>query len=377
MSDKYPFTLIKEEIAKRKGEALDFAVGRSPFSLSSEMSDWLRANSDLALVPGNRDDLAEFGSSASAYLQRQYGLDVSPEYILPTAGGRAAMGILAACTLTPDDSVIVTEPGYPAFARLAAQRGATVIVSHLDQNNDFAPDFEYSEAVGRGSVRMLAVNYPNNPSGSTLSPAVLGKLKEIAAPGMILFNDATYGPLVYNDKPRTLMSEASPANSCPKVVELHSFSKLYPIGPLAVSFLTGSADMLASMSTYSEYAWSPLSRLQLAATARCLQDSDRIDRFVQHLPSQLEALRTALQDIGFKPYPSNSGTYLVCDVPASIAGTKVSSAQNAAKILMDKFDIAVVPLGTENHSFLRFSGLYRPHDLDRLVELRSTLEVHR
>jgi len=375
MSDKYPFTLIKEEIAKRKGEALDFAVGSSPFPLSSEMSEWLRANSELALVPGNRNDIGEFASSASTYLKNQYDLDVSPEHILPTAGGRAAMGILAACTLTPDDSVIVTEPGYPAFARLAAQRGAKVIVSHLDQNNDFAPDFEYSETVGRGSVRMLAVNYPNNPSGSTLSPAVLGKLREIAALGMTLFNDATYGPLVYNDKPRTLMSESFPTETRPNVVELHSFSKLYPIGPLAVSFLTGSADILASMSTYSEYAWSPLSRLQLAATARCLNDGDRIDRFVQHLPQQLEALQTVLKDVGFRPYQSNSGTYLVCDVPDSIAGKHVSSAQNAAKILMDKFDIAVMPLGTEDHSFLRFSGLYRPRDLERLVELRLPLEI--
>jgi LL-diaminopimelate aminotransferase len=375
MSDKYPFTLIKEEIAKRQGEALDFAVGSSPFPLSPEMSEWLRANSELALVPGSRKHIDEFASSASAYLKVQYELDVAPEHILPTAGGRAAMGILAACTLSPDDSVIVTEPGYPAFARLAAQRGAKLIVSHLDPDNDFAPDFEYSDDVSRGSVRMLAVNYPNNPSGSTLSPAVLGKLREIAAPGLILFNDATYGPLVYNDQPRTLMSEAFPPDDCPTVVELHSFSKLYPIGPLAVSFLTGSADILSKMSTYSEYAWSPLSCLQLAATAKCLQDGGRIERIVQHLPLQLEALRTVLQEIGFKPYPSNSGSYLVCDVPASIAGVPVSSAQKAAKIMMDKFDSAVVPLGTEDHSFLRFSAQYRPRDLERLSELRSTLKI--
>ncbi len=375
MSEKYPFTLIKEEIAKRKGAALDFAVGTSPFPLSPELSAWLRENSDLGLVPGNRDDIAAFASAASTYLGNTYGLDVSPEHILPTAGGRAAMGILAACTLTPADTVIVTEPGYPAFARLAAQRGASVIVSHLDPRNDFAPDFKYSQENARGTVSMLAVNYPNNPSGSTLSPAVLEKLADIAAPGITLFNDATYGPLVYNDKPRALMSETFPAAGGSDVVELHSFSKLYPVGPLAVSFLAGSADLLGAMTTYSEYAWSPLSRLQLAVTARCLQDHDRIDRYREYLPGKLQALSLALQDIGFRPYPANSGTYLICDVPQSVAGTAVSSAQGAAKLLMDKFDIAVVPLGTQGHSFLRFSALYRPQDLGRLVDLKSKLEI--
>ena len=375
MSERYPFTLIKEEIAKRKGAALDFAIGTSPFPLPSELSAWLRENSELGLVPANRDDIGTFASAASTYLGSVYGLDVSADHILPTAGGRAAMGILAACSLTPSDTVIVTEPGYPAFARLAAQRGAKVIVSHLDPHNDFAPDFEYSKEIAPGTITMLAVNYPNNPSGSTLSPAVLEKLAAIAAPGITLFNDATYGPLVYNDKPRALMSETFPTTSDSDVVELHSFSKLFPIGPLAVSFLAGSADLLGAMSTYSEYAWSPLSRLQLAVTARCLRNRDRIDRYRKYLPKQLLALKLALEEVGFRPYEAHSGTYLVCEVPKRIGNSHVSTAQGAAKLLMERFDIAVVPLGMEGRSFLRFSALYRPQDLEQLVELRTKLAI--
>jgi len=375
VSEKYPFTLIKEEIARRKGAALDFAVGAPAFPLSSEMSDWLGENSELALVPGNRDDIAEFASTAASFLNHQYGVQIDPKNILPTAGGRAAMGILAACTLSTTSTVIVTEPGYPAFARLAAQLGAKVIASHLDHDNGFAPDFQYTNDVVRGSVTMVAVNYPNNPSGSTLSPAVLQKLRDLASPGLTLFNDATYGPLVYGDKPRSLLAEVFPENILPDVVELHSFSKHYPIGPLAVAFLAGSTDLLHSMSTYSEYAWSPLSRLQLHATAKCLQDVDRIRRIREHIPGQLAALQTVLDDMGFRTYTSHSGSYLICDVPQSIAGETVTSAQHAARHLMDKFDIAVVPLGSGDHSYLRFSALYRLHDLERLAELGPRLQI--
>lgn len=374
MSEQYPFTLIKEEIAKRNGAALDFAVGTSPFPLSPEMSEWLRTHSELALVPGNRDDIHEFALVASSYLGREYGVEISPDQILPTAGGRAAMGILAACTLSPASTVVVTEPGYPAFARLAKQAGAKVIVSYLDPRNGFSPDFEYSDGTPRGSVAMLAVNYPNNPSGSMLSPAVLERLKYLASPGLVLFNDATYGPLVYDDQPRSILSEVFPDNSQPSVVELHSFSKLYPIGPLAVSFLAGSADLMRSMATYSEYAWSPLSRLQLLATAKCLQDSDRIARFREYLPTQLRSLQRTLDDIGLQTYTSHSGTYLVCGVPKSIAGKSMTSAQSAAKFLMDEFDIAVVPIGNDDHAYLRFSALYRPQDLERLAGLGSKLQ---
>jgi aspartate/methionine/tyrosine aminotransferase len=375
VSEKYPFTLIKQEIAKRKGKALDFAVGTPAFPLSSEMSEWLKSNSELALVPGNHDDIAEFAATAAGFLELQYGVRIDPQNILPTAGGRAAMGILAACTLSATSTVIVTEPGYPAFARLAAQLGANVVVSHLDKSNDFAPDFEYSDEVARGSATMVAVNYPNNPSGSTLSAAVLQKLRDLATSGLTLFNDATYGPLVYDAKPTSLLSEVYPENTLPNVVELHSFSKHYPIGPLAVAFLAGSPDLMHSMSTYSEYAWSPLSRLQLRATARCLQDADRIRRIKEYAPGQLASLQVALDDIGFKTYPSHSGSYLICDVPQSIAGDRVTSAQQAARVLMDKFDIAVVPLGTNEHSYLRFTALYRSNDLERLAALKPKLQI--
>lgn len=375
MSEKYPFTLIKQEIAKRQGKALDFAVGQQPFPLSSRMSDWIRENWDMAMVPGNPTDIAGFSTAAVSYLKRQYDLEIPAECILPTAGGRAAMGIFSACTLTPADSVMVTEPGYPAFARLAAQRGAAVIVSDLDQDNDFAPDFEFSEDRPRGSLTMLSVNYPNNPSGATLSPRVRARLKDLAGAGTILFNDATYGPLVYDDAPRSLLSEVFPDDSRPDVVELHSFSKLYPIGPLAVSFLAGPADLLQAMATYSEYAWSPLSRLQLAATAECLQDAERIQMFRELIPTRLESLQSVLDELGFKTFTAHSGTYMICEVPGSIAGVAVSSAQHAAKLLMDTFDIAVVPLDTRHRAYLRFAALHRPGDLDKLAKLGPNLRL--
>jgi aspartate/methionine/tyrosine aminotransferase len=375
VSEKYPFTLIKEELAKRKGKALDFAVGTPPFPLSPDMSDWLKEHSELALIPGNGDDIGHFASAAVRFMREQYGVDVSPAQILPTAGGRAAMALLAACTLSPSSTVVVTEPGYPAFARIARQHGARVIVSHLDRHNDFAPDFEYTDDVAHGSLSLLAVNYPNNPSGSTLSPAVLEKLRSLSAPALTLFNDATYGPLVYDDEPRSLLSEVLPEDHQPNLVELHSFSKLYPIGPLAVSFLAGSKELLKTVSTYSEYAWSPLSRLQLAATARCLENPDRIRRFREYLPKQLASLQATLGNLGLKLYKAHAGTYVICDVPRSIAGDQISSAQGAARLLMDEFDIAVVPLGNDDHSYLRFSGLYRPRDLERLANLESKLRI--
>jgi len=375
MSTKYPFTRIKQEIAKRHGTALDFAVGMQPFPLSPDVAQWIRDHADLALIPGTPDDIAAFATAAARYMKQRYQLDIAAEHILPTGGGRAAMGILAACALSQGDSVLVTEPGYPAFARLAEQRGANVIVCELDPDSGFAPDLSAERAVAYGPLAMLAVNYPNNPSGGTLSAAVTARLGELCGPHTVVFNDATYGPLVYDGAPTSLLAGNLPPDRSPDVVELHSFSKLYPIGPLAVSFLASPTALLQTLSTYSEYAWAPLSRLQLSLTAKCLDDGERIERFRNLLPVQLAALQATLQELGFRTYGAKSGTYMICDVPASIGGECVESAQHAAKILMDTLDIAVVPLDTANRAYLRFTALYRPQDLERLAALDGRLRL--
>jgi aspartate/methionine/tyrosine aminotransferase len=373
MSTKYPFTVIKQEIARRQGAALDFAVGTQPLPLSPEMAAWIREHSDLALVPGTPDDIAAFAAAAALYMQQEYSLDMVAEHVLPTGGGRAGMGVLAACALRQGDNVLVTEPGYPAFARLAEQRGANVIVSELDPDAGFAPQPGPGSALAQTPFTMLAVNYPNNPSGATVSAPVMERLRELSGPGTVLFNDATYGPLVYDDAPRSMLAEQFAGGHRPEVVELHSFSKLYPVGPLAVSFLASPAELLQDLKTYSEYAWSPLSRLQLATTARCLEDRERIQRFRDLLPQNLADLQATLQALGFRTHAAHAGTYMICDVPETVVGARVESAQHAARLLMDALDIAVVPLDTASHHYLRFTALYRPHDLERLAALDGRL----
>jgi aspartate/methionine/tyrosine aminotransferase len=375
LSTKYPFTLIKQEIVKREGKALDFAVGTPPFSISATLLKWIRDNSDLALVPAHSSHISEFKATAAEYLQRQYRLEVLPHCILPAAGGRAAMSVIAACKLSPGDTVVVTEPGYPAFARIAAQRGARVAVSYLNPDDGFLPDVEHSSDIDYESVAMIAVNYPNNPSGAVLSDAVENKLDTMSGNKTILFNDATYGPLVYGRKPRSLLSAQPASYRTREIIELHSFSKLFPIGPLAVSFIVGSEDLIESIATFSEYAWSPLSRLHLAATAECLRHDDRIERFRHHIPAQMKALQTTLEHVGLRSFPADSGMYILCQTPSRIAEVTVDSAQSAAKLLMDRFDIAVVPVDTETHSYLRFSALFRPQDLEKLSALRTRLKL--
>jgi aspartate/methionine/tyrosine aminotransferase len=374
MSKRYPFTAIKEKLAARQGKALDFAVGKRRLELPEAIDTWVRANAQLALEPGTRAEVDGFCEAAAALLEREYGAVVAPQNILPTPGGRAAMSAFVACALEPGDAVLVTEPGYPAFARLATHRHARVHEVPLDSANGFVPDFQ--AALGRGATapRVVAVNYPNNPTGATLTPEVATSIDKVADDRTIIFNDATYGPLAYKDSPISLLGEDVVGNAGQEKVELHSFYKLFPLGPIALSFLAGSEETMQHVSTYSEFAWSPPSKLQLRATTMCLQDADRLRKLREFFPARLEPLRQLLSDIGFNPFPAPAGVYVLCSVPSQVAGQVVTSAEEAAAQLMDKFDLAVVPFDTSQFSYLRFSSLYLDEDFDKLSRLRGAMQ---
>jgi aspartate/methionine/tyrosine aminotransferase len=375
VTTRYPFALIKEKLAARRGEALDFAIGQRRIQLPRAIDGWIRENAELAIKPAGAADISEFSQAAADMLNREYGVNITADRILPTPGGRAAMSAFVASVLEPGNGVLVTDPGYPAFSRLASHRHARIHEIELDPERGFAPDLGSLSGDDAPPQRVIALNYPNNPTGATLSRDTLALLKGVMDGDTILFNDATYGPLVFDQRPSSLLLDEMLAGSKTEIVELHSFSKLFPIGPIAVSFLAGSEKTMFSVSTYSEFAWSPLSSLQLQATTLCLRDATRLQELREFFPAQLTQLQRTLSDIGFEPYPSPSGVYAICPAPARIGGQAVSTAAEAAAHLMDEVDLAVVPFDTPRHGYLRFSSLYQPEDLERLAGLRGRLQL--
>jgi hypothetical protein len=133
---------------------------------------------------------------------------------------------------------------------------------------------------------------------------------------------------------------------------------------------------MQKIATYAEFAWSPKSALKIQATTWCLRDVDGRAKIKSFYHAQIKALHEVLSEIGFEPYPVPAGIYALCRLPRSIAGRPVNTAEEAALILMDEFDLAVVPWDPAPNHYLRFTSMYRPEDLERLQGLGAKLRVN-
>lgn len=368
MSSRYPFAIIKERLHAGRGAVADFAIGGRRVPLAAHLDDWIHANPGLALKAASPDDVVAFKKAAADYLEVEYAAQVSADQIVPVPSGRSGMSAFIACVIAPGDAVMVTEPGYPAFARMAAHRHARVIDVRLDPDRAFAPGIESLSEQERKGLRVIALNYPNNPTGAVISRETRAAIHAASSQsGAIVFNDAVYGPLTYDENSSCLLTGASGHHLGDHLVELHSLTKLYPLGPISGSFLVGSEESMREIAVYSEFAWAPMSALQVQATTWCLNDKAGRESIRNFYRQQLDELRNALVRIGFFPYPTPSGIYALCRVPKSIGGVKVSNAADAANVLLERFAVAVVPFDVSGNSYLRFCSMFLDKDLERLL----------
>lgn len=373
--DRYQFSVIRERMKDHPGQVLDFALGELQQELPPSLVGLATGSASPILERASLDEHHEFGANAATYLSRQFGVVVEPEQILPVPSGRVAMTALTACLLEPGDGVLVTEPGYPAFARVATHRHCRVDSVPLDPESGFLPDLSSLPAENAVGMRLAALNYPNNPTGSVLASETVEVLVDGLGQSPILFNDSTYGPLVYNQPPTSLLADGIGVDPSQDVVELHSLAKLFALGPLAISFLIGSPGVIEQLRRYSDFAWSPLSSLHMRVAAQALEEEDYVDGVRELHRKRVERIRGGLSNLGFEPYPTPAGLYVLTRVPPSIAGQPVETAREAADLLLDRFGVAVAFWDIEGTGYLRFTSLYGEGNLARLVDMKKEMQI--
>jgi aspartate/methionine/tyrosine aminotransferase len=367
---RYPIAAVRERVRQHGRPVLDFVLGKHREAMPDELVRLLQAADPGRLATScDRGQIEDFARAASAMLHRVYRVDVDSASILPVPGGRTAISLLASTLIRPNDSVIVFDPAYPAFTRVAQQLGARIYTVPLDPDRDLAPDLGALPAGSAVSARFAALNYPNNPTGTIIDSESLREFFDLLPPETVVFNDATYGPLTFSGPPWSMLAQDGATRNGHKLLELHSLAKIFSLGPVPVSFLAGHPALIAVLRDYSAFAWSDQSRLLIDVAVSCLRNHEHLDAARTVFRARIRRLESTLTALGFEILPSHSGMYIVCRVPSAIGGRPVSGAGAGAEILLEEHNLAVVPWEVVPHEYLRFSAQFSEEDLEGLAAL--------
>ena len=126
---------------------------------------------------------------------------VTEESVQIVTGASEALVVLMWLAAEPGANVIIPLPGFTTFSALPDSLGLETRFYRVRRENAFRIDLDEIKGLADSKTRLILVNSPHNPTGTTISDGEMEALCEFAAErGIQLVADEVYHP-IYHGRP--------------------------------------------------------------------------------------------------------------------------------------------------------------------------------
>ncbi|MEM7153467.1 MAG: aminotransferase [Myxococcota bacterium] len=171
------------------------------------------------------------------------------------------------------DRVISVVPTYQQHYSIPASIGAEVVPLWLRENNGFLPDLDELRGLTESGVRLIAINNPNNPTGSLMDRQMLLDIAEIArAHGAWLLCDEVYrGTDQVGDG-----TSPSIADLYEQGISTASMSKAFSLAGLRLGWVAGPKSLIENIIIHRDYDTISVGMIDDHLATMALENADRI-----------------------------------------------------------------------------------------------------
>ncbi|MDX1524240.1 MAG: histidinol-phosphate transaminase, partial [Anaerolineae bacterium] len=255
-----------ERLGLDPAQIIDFSVNSNPYGPSA------RVRQAIAATPPDR-----YPDRESLALRRALAgqLDLPIAKILIGNGAAEILWLIALAFIRPGDRVLVIEPTFGEYARLAALLGAEVLQGRTGPETGFQPDCEaITGYLTKVRPRVMFLCNPNNPTGVTLPVeqiAVWAKTQ----PETLFVIDEAY--LAFAPPAKTAL--AIKRNN---LLIVRSMTKDYALAGLRLGYVVSHNQELIERLTLARPAWN-VNALAQAAGLAALADEAHQQRSLEKL----------------------------------------------------------------------------------------------
>lgn len=197
--------------------------------------------------------------------------DGNAEKIMTTSGSSEAISLVLMALLQPGDEIIVVHPGYHLLIEFAAALGCTARVWSLGVENEWKASMDELAGLVTERTRAIIVNFPHNPTGTTISEDDLRRLLSCAGQvGAYILWDAAFADLTYDTDPLPDVSAAYERG-----ISFGTFSKAFGLPGLRFGWCIAPPSLLANCVRIRDYTTLHVSPLIEFLALRVLQNADR------------------------------------------------------------------------------------------------------
>ena len=155
------------------------------------------------------------------------GVEVSPDRIMITPGGKPAMFAAILMFGEPGAEILYPDPGFPIYRSMIEATGATPVPVPVREENDFAFSAAETLSLITDKTRLLIVNSPANPTGGVTPPSEVEALAAglEAHPDVAVLSDEIYDVMTYDNAVHTSLLRFATLRD--RLIVLNGWSKTW------------------------------------------------------------------------------------------------------------------------------------------------------
>jgi LL-diaminopimelate aminotransferase len=296
----------------------------------------------------------ELKAAIREYYRSRFNVDLDlDDEILCLIGSKEGLFNITQAHVDPGDVVLVPDPGYPIYSTAASFAGGEVVLMPLRAENEFLPDLDLLDSAVLDRVKMMWLNYPNNPTGATAELDFFGRVVELARRhSFLVCHDAPYTEVCFDGYVAPSILQVEGARDV--AVEFNSLSKSHNMAGWRVGMAVGHAGALRALYTLKSQVDTSHFRAVLDAAATALRgDQSWLVKRNAVYRHRRDLVCEALRNMGIDAPVPRASLYIWATLPAS-----VTSSVDFCSRMLDEIHVSVTPgvaFGEAGEGYIRIS----------------------
>ena len=297
--------------------------------------------------------LPDLREAITTWMSQRFGLSLDPyTEILPLMGSKEGIAKLPLAFLDPGDAAVIPDPGYQVYQGGVILAGGEPHLVPLRSENDYLMPLSGIPEDVRSRLRLVYLNYPNNPTTAT---APFEYLEQVVAfcreHDAVLVYDHAYSEIAFNGYRPPSVLEVDGADGI--ALEFHSFSKTYNMTGWRLGWVAGNADLIESLvKVKTAMDIGVFKAVQAAGAAALAAYEDWVPGNVARFQARRDVAVEGLRQAGFTVTEPKATMYVWVPVPGG--GSSLAFAERA----LEEAGVVVLPgaaLGAGGEGFFRIA----------------------
>ncbi len=359
----------KAEAADKGLEIIDLSLGSSDLNPPKEAIEELKkAVADKSTYGYCLHSCTRaFRQEAAAWYERKFDTKINPKKeVLPLIGSQEGLANLLLATTDPNDTILIPDPGYPAYFGAVVVAGLKVEYMPLLQENGFLPEFDKIDSKIAKKAKLMIISYPNNPTAAVADNKFMQTAVSFCHDNNILLvHDFPYVDMVFgNYKAPSILSQKGGLEIG---IELFSSSKSFHMGGFRMAWAIGNSDAIAALKQIkSAIDFNQYLGIQKAVIAAMKSPQEKTIADAHVYQDRRDLLVDMLNDSLWQIEKPKASMYIWAKLPKGL-NNSVDFAVNLAKTT----GVSLAPgrgFGQRGEGYVRFALVREPEVLKRAVD---------